>query len=163
MQQRTHAGTKFGSLWQGKVCTLYQESYRQSHCASLLCVRKRDLFFCYFREFIAFLDHKSLSCDPHERKTPQRATNRLKALPQIQTKLKAKPQNLQYSGAKFPPASHPLVKQQHPDAWINVATNNCNVSDCELYHGLPDALLRRNGMLMQLNLHTHYCSRDSLH
>lgn len=49
---------------------------------------------------------------------------------------------------KVPPASPPRVKQQHPDAWINVATNNCNVSDCERCHALPDALLRRNGMLM---------------
>lgn len=41
---------------------------------------------------------------------------------------------------KTPPASLLLVKQQHPDAWINAATNNCNVSDCERCPALPDAL-----------------------
>ncbi len=77
-----------------------------------------------------------------------KTTNRLRALPQIQTELKANPQNLRYFSAKIPSASPLLVKQQRPDARINVATKNCNVSDCEHCQALPDALLRRNGMLM---------------
>lgn len=55
---------------------------------------------------------------------------------------------LKYLSAEFLPAPCLLVKQQQPDARINVATNNCNTSDCERCHALPDALLRANGMLM---------------
>lgn len=63
-------------------------------------------------------------------------------------KAQSKSAELTVRRSKIPPAIPLLVKQQHPDAWINVATNNCNVSDCERCHALPDALLRRNRMLM---------------
>lgn len=59
--------------------------------------------------------------------------------------------------SRIPPASSLLVKQSVPDAWINVATNNSNMSDCERCHALPYAPLKKNGMLMWLNMRSHYC------
>lgn len=79
--------------------------------------------------------------------TPWRTTHLLEALPQIQTELKSESADLTVLQCKIQPDPSPypplLVKQQHPDARINVATNNCNVSDCERCHALPVALSRQ--------------------
>lgn len=65
--------------------------------------RKKSLLFSSFqRVYISCSDRKSLPCDAHERKTLQQTTNLLEALPQMQTKLKVNPQNLEYFSAKFP-------------------------------------------------------------
>lgn len=103
----------------------------------LFCLKKEISLLSFQRVYIEFLDEKSLPCDTHESMNAAKTTNLLEALPQIQTELKVNPQNLLYFTEKFPPASPLLVKQQYHDAWmlmLNVATNTCNVSDCERCH-----------------------------
>lgn len=100
------------------------------------------------RVYISYLDQKSFPSDAHERRTRQKTKKPSQSITTNTNKAQSKSAELTVRRSKIPPAIPLLVKQQHPDAWINVATNNCNVSDCERCHALPDALLRRNRMLM---------------
>lgn len=80
------------------------------------------------------------------------------------TELKVNLQNLSHFSKKFPSTSPLLVKQQYPDAWINVATNNRGVPDCERCHACTwiAAEERRDARVVK-NLRARYGGRDSLH
>lgn len=116
---------------------------RMDGCKEELC-----LISCPLREWKdLFWVRKSLLWCSWKRNTPANSTPSQHVTKNTKEAQRESAQ-LTVLQCKILPAPRLLVKQQHPDARINVATNNCNVSDCERRHALPDALLRRNGMLM---------------
>lgn len=107
----------------------FVDNYFCSCCVSLSCQQRfccctnRRLFVLSRGVWISVSDQKSLTRD-----APQSATTNT-------NNAQSEAAELQW---KIPPASPQLIKHQHPKAWINVATNSCNVSACERCHALPE-------------------------
>lgn len=142
------------------TCTLIIHYFPFASAPSLVLLDKRKSFLCcLFKEFMYVLWMRRVSPA-----ITTKANLFFFFSTCTHTELKVNLQNLSHFSKKFPSASPLLVKQQYPDAWINVATNNCGVPDCERCHACTRiaAEERRDARVVK-NLCTRYGGGDSLH
>lgn len=157
--QKRAACQPFSLLIDNKTqCMCILEPKRQEAMCKIIISWVSWFIFIFFANRVSFLsfqgvnvsffgwDRSLLWCSWKENAAAQNQPSQ--SITTNTNKAQSESAQLKYLSAEFLPAPCLLVKQQQPDARINVATNNCNTSDCERCHALPDALLRGNGMLM---------------